>query len=138
MCLVLIQLGMSLKVVNWIMGFIQSTSFVILINEDLSLFYKASRGLHPGCPISPFLFLIVAKAPSKLIKEDSSNGLQRGILVSESKLVTHLLFVNDIFCNFFGSQRNLNVFKNILNLFCSTMGMKVNMEKSCLFLNHFT
>jgi hypothetical protein len=50
--------------------------------------------------------------------------------------VTHLLFVDDIFCSFFGSQRNLNSFKTILNLFCSATGMKVNMEKSCLILNH--
>jgi len=47
-----------------------------------------------------------------------------------------LLFFNDIFYSFVGSQRNLNSFKIILNLFCSAIGMKVNMEKSYLILNH--
>jgi hypothetical protein len=59
-----------------------------------------------------------------------------GIAVFESESVTHLLFIDDIFCSLFGSQRNLNSFKNILNLYCSATGMKVNMEKSCLILNH--
>jgi hypothetical protein len=80
--------------------------------------------------------LIVAEALRKLIKEARSNGLLKGIAVFESESVTHLLFVDDIFCNLFSSQRNLNSFKNILNLYCSATRMKVNMEKSCLILNH--
>jgi len=58
--LVLIQMGMSLKFVKCIMGFIQSASFAILINETLSHFFKALGGLHHGYPRSPLLFLIVA------------------------------------------------------------------------------
>jgi len=43
--LVLIQIGMSLKTVNWIMGCIQSTSFYVLIKGDPSNFFKASISL---------------------------------------------------------------------------------------------
>jgi hypothetical protein len=120
------------------MGCVQSASFVVLINEAPSRFFKASRGLRQGFPLSPFLFQIVAEALSILIKEAQSNGILRGITVSESKSVTHLLFVDDIFCSLFGSQRNLNSFKFILNILCSATGMKVNMEKSCLLLNQCT
>jgi hypothetical protein len=129
-------MGMSLIVINWIMGCIQSASFSILINRAPSHFFKAPRGLRQGCPLSPFLFLIVAEALSKLIKEARSNGILEGIEVFESELVTYLLFIDDIFCSLFGSQMNLNSFKSILNLYYSTTGMKVNMEKSYLILNH--
>ena len=71
-----------------------------------------------------------------MIKEARSKGLLKGIAVSELESITHLLFVDDIFCNFFVSQKNLNSFKDILNLFCSATGMKINMENSCLLLNH--
>lgn len=118
------------------MGCIQSASFVVLINGAPSSFFKASRALRQGCPLSPFLFLIVTEELSYLIKEARSNGLLRKIAASESESITNMLFVDDIFCSLFGSRRNLNFFKGILNLFCRAMGMKVNMEKSCLFLNH--
>jgi hypothetical protein len=71
-----------------------------------------------------------------LIKEARSKGLLRGIAVSKSESITHLLFVDDIFHCFYGSQRNLSTLKDLLNLFCSATGMKINMEKSCLLLHH--
>jgi hypothetical protein len=52
--LALLQLGLNLNSVNWIMGCLQSVSFVVLINGSPSRFFKASRGLRQGCPLSPF------------------------------------------------------------------------------------
>jgi len=118
------------------MGCIQSASFTILINGTLSNFFKASRGLHQGFPLSPFIFLIIEEAPILLIKEARSKGHVKGIAVSKSESITHLLFLDDIFYCLHGSKRNLSALKDPLNLFYNTMGMKVNMEKSCLLLHH--
>jgi hypothetical protein len=68
--LALIKLGMNLITVNWIMGCIESVSFTILINGSPFKFFHSSRGLHKGCPLSPFLFLIVAEDLSRLIQDD--------------------------------------------------------------------
>jgi mannosylglycoprotein endo-beta-mannosidase len=65
----LIQLGMSLRTLNWIMGCLQSESFAVLINESPSIFFKTSRGLRQGFPLSPFIFLLIVEALSKMIKE---------------------------------------------------------------------
>jgi hypothetical protein len=119
LCLALIQMGMNLNTVNWIMGFLQSASFVVLINGALSPFFRASRGLHQECPLSPFLFMIIIEALRILIKEARTNGLIRGVRVSDFEVVSHLLFVDDIFCSVYGSQRDLSSLKRILNLFHS-------------------
>ena len=44
--LVMIQIGLDLEIVNWIMGCVQSASFVVLINGSPSNFFRASRGLR--------------------------------------------------------------------------------------------
>ena len=44
--LVLLQMGMNLQMINWIMGCIQSDTFAVLINGSPSRFFKASRGLR--------------------------------------------------------------------------------------------
>jgi hypothetical protein len=60
--LVLLKMGMHLSTVNWIMGCVESVSFIVLINNSPSRFFQASRGLDKGVPLSPFLFLIVVNA----------------------------------------------------------------------------
>ena len=44
--LVLIQIGMDLEIVNWIMGCVQLDSFVVLINGSPSNFFRSTRGLR--------------------------------------------------------------------------------------------
>lgn len=134
--LVLTQTGLKNPSVNWIMGCLQSSSFVVLINGSPSRFFKASRGLHHGCPMSPFLFLIVAEALSRLMKEAISHGQLRGIKVLESKTITHLLFVDDVLCSVYGSPSNVTSHKIILDLCCRATRMAINLEKSCILTNN--
>jgi hypothetical protein len=129
-------MGLNINTVNWIMGCLQSTSFAVLINGSPSHFFKASRGLRQGCPLSPFLFLIIAEALRRLIKEAINNDRLRGIMVSETEMVSHLLFIDDVFYSVSGSLRNLASLKRILDLYCKAMGMMINMEKSCILLNN--
>jgi hypothetical protein len=134
--LVLIQLGMSLRTMNWIMGCLQSESFTVLINGSPSRFFRASRGLRQGFPLSPFLFLLIVEALRKMIKEACSNGLLRGIRVSESERVSHLLFVDDVLCSVYGSLSDVSRLKRILDSYCKATGMQINPEKSCIVLNN--
>ena len=72
--LVLIKLGMNMEMVDWILGCIQSTSFAVLINGSPSEFFRPSRGIKQVCPLSPFIFLLVASALSRLILKSRTKG----------------------------------------------------------------
>lgn len=56
--LVLLQVGLSLKATNWIMGCVNSANFVVLVNGEPTDFFKISRGLRQGCHLSPLFFLL--------------------------------------------------------------------------------
>lgn len=45
----LLRIGFNWQVRNWILGFITSRNFVVLINGSPSAFFTASRGLRRGC-----------------------------------------------------------------------------------------
>jgi hypothetical protein len=67
--LLLIHIGFSLPLVKWIMGCVTITSFAVLINGSTSNFFKSSRGLRQGFPLSPYLFLLVVEGLSRAISE---------------------------------------------------------------------
>jgi hypothetical protein len=94
--LALIQMGMNLEMVNWIMGCIESASFIVLINGSPSQSFCSLRGLRQGCPLSLFLFLIVVEGLSKLIQNAKRSGILKGIKIYESEILSHILFIDDV------------------------------------------
>jgi hypothetical protein len=59
-------------------------------------FSLLTRGLRQGCPLSPYLFLLVAEGLSRAIQEAKRNKVIKGIRIGGEEHLTHLLFVDDV------------------------------------------
>ena len=118
------------------MGCLTSANFVVLINGTPSNFFNASRGIRQGCPLSPLLFILVIEGLSLLINDARVNGLIRGIKISPSLTLTHLLFVDDVILLGTGTLLEWMAFDVILGTFCKASGMCINMEKSVFLFNN--
>eukprot|EP00253_Pinus_taeda_P002680 PITA_02680 len=97
--LLLTHLGFNYSFISWIMGCISNVSFVVLINGAASPFFKSQRGLRQGCPLSPFLFLLVAEGLSRLIhkarraeKIKALSWIPKGILEKIRRLCCRFLW----------------------------------------------
>ena len=111
------------------MGCLQSTSFAVIINGYASHFFRPTRGLRQGCPLSPFLFLLVAEALSRIIHKAKLDGAIKGIKVSTTEEVTHTLFVDDVLLFGEGTIKNLEAFLDLIDKYSRATGMVVNVEK---------
>jgi hypothetical protein len=89
--LILIKMGIHISSINWIMGRIESALFTIMINGSPSNFFQSSRGLKQGCPLSPFLFLIIVDTLRRLFCEVRSKGDFRGVKIIDQVSITHPL-----------------------------------------------
>ena len=85
-----------LKFVIWIISCISSDSFVILINGVVSNLLKLEREIMQGFQLSPLLFPLVEKGPSRSLKEISTSGNFKGIYVGNTHNVSDLPFVDEI------------------------------------------
>ena len=56
--LILINVGLSHEVTQWIMGCVTSIKFNVLVNGSPSRFFKGSRGLRQCFPLSPLFFFL--------------------------------------------------------------------------------
>ena len=94
--LVMIQIGMDLEIVNWIMGCVQTYSFAVMINGLPSKNFRATRGLRQGCLLSPFLFLRIVDSLRKIIQHAKREGSFKGIRINNTVELSHILFVDDV------------------------------------------
>jgi hypothetical protein len=128
--LVLLQCGFGLATTNWVMGCVTSTIFSILINGEATNFFQSKRGLRQGCPLSPFLFILVMEGLSILLKKGQVEGVLTGIKVSRLINILHLLFVDDVIIMTSAKLPEWIEISKILNIFCRVSGMRVNTQKS--------
>jgi hypothetical protein len=92
------------------------------------------KRLRKGCPLSPLMFLLVAKGLSRLIHMVVESKNLRVISIGTSFYISHLLFVDDIliFCD--GNFIFLNTLKEFLQIFYKSTRMIINKDKSSLFV----
>ena len=84
------------KVCKIICQLVSIASLVILINRAPSDFFKPSRGLRQGDPLSPILFIILAECIGRLIECKKKEGILKGIKPSSnSDPFTLQQFVDD-------------------------------------------
>ena len=118
------------------MGCLSSANFVVLINGTPSKFFSATRGIRQGFPLSPLLFILVIEGLSLLIVDARDHGLIKGIKITSSLTLTHLLFIDDVILLGSGTLSDWMAFEVILSTFCKASGMIISVDKSCFLYNN--
>jgi hypothetical protein len=128
------QMNFGSKWIKWISSCLSSATVSVLINESPSKEFKMKRGLRQGDLLSPFLFLIVAKALQVMTTEACNKVIFRGLsLGDDGSNISLLQFADDAL--FFGewSKSNVRHLIHILDCFHDVSGLKINLDKSWLF-----
>ncbi|RVW47728.1 Transposon TX1 uncharacterized 149 kDa protein [Vitis vinifera] len=131
---VMSKMGFGHRWINWIKWCCSTASFSILINGSPSGFFRSSRGLRQGDPLSPYLFLLAMEALSQLLSRARNGNFISGFRVggrgSEGLVVSHLLFADDtlIFCD--ADVDQLQYLSWTFMWFEAISGLKVNLNKT--------
>ena len=105
----------------------------VLINGSLTKPFNIGKGLIQGDPLSPFIFVLVAKVLNKLLEKAKEGGFVKSLKVGKNMIeLSHLQFTDDtiLFCP--AKEEVIINFKRILNYFGIMSGLKDNFKKSAL------
>ncbi|KAM6552991.1 hypothetical protein CsatB_013753 [Cannabis sativa] len=95
-----------------------------------------SRGLRQGDPISPYLFLVCAEVFSALIRKFEERKWLHGCKVANgAPSVSHMLFADDSFLYCKATNGEMNRVLQLLRMFATATGQRVNFGKSSVFFS---
>ncbi|XP_058726636.1 uncharacterized protein LOC131597999 [Vicia villosa] len=130
------QFGFGKRWVSSMECCIFNSHFSILINGSTTKDFKVERGLRQGDPISPFLFVLVTEALSRLMKRAVSLGQYRSFNVYEELDVNLVQFADDTILVAEGVSDNIWWMKSILRGFEMMSGLRINFHKSKIYGVH--
>jgi hypothetical protein len=122
--------GFGDKFINWILSCVTSANMAVLINGDPSNFFKSERGLRQGCPLSPYLFILIMEGLSILLSRSFSEHKITGIKVSKLIKMVHLMFVDDVLLMSLADPEEWLCILEVLQRFCLVSGLSINLAKS--------
>jgi ribonuclease HI len=128
--LILHTVGFGDKFINWILSCVTSANFAVMINGEATSFFKSERGLRQGCPLSPYLFILIMEGLSLLLSKSFTDHHISGIKVSNCIKIVHLMFVDDVLLLTKADLAEWLVIQDVLQLFCSVSGLSINYSKS--------
>ena len=64
--------GFGPLLINWVTSFYCNTESYVLNNGWSSKFFQPQRGVSQGCPLSPYLFILVAEVLAKTVRNNKS------------------------------------------------------------------
>lgn len=74
------KMGFSDHWVDRVMDRVSTSQFSFSINGEPVACVVPSRGLHQGCPLSPYLFLICAEGFTNLLRRMENEGRLMGVV----------------------------------------------------------
>jgi len=131
---VMVKMGFPTLWRKWMKECFGTTSASVLVNGSPTGEFALGRGLRQGDPLSPFLFLLAAEGFNVLMESLKVNNLFTGYMVGSTDMtvVSHLQFADDTLILGEKSWANIWAMRDVLVLFESLSGLKMNFSKSHL------
>lgn len=117
--------------INIIHQCISTSHIAIKFNGTKSTYFKPSRGLQQGDPISPLLFIVFMEVFSPLIQKVVHYHLWVLAFPRKHALnISHLMFADDVIIFTKSSPWGLEGLSSLFHTFCKATGLQINLTKS--------
>ena len=117
------------KYINWIKLLYNDTFSCTTNNGHSSDWFKPTRGLRQGCPMSPYLYLLCGEIFANLVR--NSNKI-KGIPLCDSEIrISQYADDTNLFSIY--DKSSLDGIVEIFNVIEKNMGLKVNYDKTNIY-----
>ncbi|XP_022024390.1 uncharacterized protein LOC110924702 [Helianthus annuus] len=134
---ILMGFGFHPTMVHWIMLCVSTTSYSVCVNGEVHGFFKGSRGLRQGDPVSPYLFTLVMEVLTAILQHtvriDNSFKFHNKC---ERQQIVNLCFADDLFIFAKGEIASARCIMKALDSFSKMSGLLPSVQKSTVFFSN--
>ncbi|KAJ0615163.1 putative RNA-directed DNA polymerase [Helianthus annuus] len=134
---ILLGFGFHQTMVHWIMLCVSTTTFSVCVNGEIHGYFKGSRGLRQGDPVSPYLFTLVMEILTAILQHsvriDSSFKFHNRC---ERQQIINLCFADDLFIFSKGEIASARCIMKSLETFANMSGLFPSVQKSTVYFSN--
>ncbi|GJZ32013.1 RNA-directed DNA polymerase, eukaryota, reverse transcriptase zinc-binding domain protein [Tanacetum coccineum] len=119
--------------VLWIVKYVTTTSFSVIVNGESQGYFKRGKGLRQGDPMSPHLFNQIMKVSNLLLirRIENSSTFQYHFGCTKLK-ITHVCFADDLLMFSHGDKIFVELMKDTIEEFGKVYSLLPNYNKSTI------
>lgn len=134
---ILQSFGFHHVMIKWIMRCVTSVSYSINVNGEVHGFFKGSRGLCQGYPMSPYLFTLVMEVLTLLLKRNvEEDGRFDFHPKCRKQKIINICFADDLIMFARGNAHSAGILIKTLNEFKLVSGLSPSLPKSTAFFSN--
>ena len=122
------KMGFEETWIKRVMSLNRNASATIIVNGEQSQAFKLQRSIRQGCPLAPYLFLLIADVLGQMLQHP--NCQVKGLRLPDNSYITNQMFADDTLLLLEGTPDNMNQAIAVINKFGATSGAKLNLHKS--------
>ncbi|XP_060216354.1 uncharacterized protein LOC132643852 [Lycium barbarum] len=131
---VLRKMGFGEFLIDMVYRLISNNWYSILINGQAQGFFKSTKGVKQGDPLSPTLFIIAAECMTRALNElHKKEGYVGYGMPKWSPYINHLAYADDTIIFTSAQPHTLKLVMNTLAEYEKISGQKINKEKSAFY-----
>ena len=133
---VLIKFGFNEVFINWIMEYITSIPFEVMINGGKSKNFKPKKGLRQGDPLSLYIFILGQEILLRLLEKEFRHHNISDVKASVGgPAIMRVMYADDIVLFSKACRKEAATINQCLETYCSWLGQSLNRSKSGVFFS---
>ena len=124
---------MSEEFTKWVKLLFTGASAAVNLNGSAGRSFNIERGVRQGCPLAPYLFLIVGEALTHTVKKAVAEGRLRDLVLPGGTKQHYISQYADDSSFIETQKRSIDEMVRILQVFSAASGMEINWEKSSAY-----